>query len=37
MQACLQWDAKAEQFSNDDAANRLLVPSYRAPYALPEV
>ncbi len=36
-QALLQWDPKAEHFTNDDEANRLLVPSYRAPYALPEV
>ena len=35
--ALLEWDAKAERFTNDDEANRLLVPTYRAPYALPEV
>ena len=36
-QTFLEWDAKAERFTNNDEANRLLVPSYRAPYALPEV
>jgi len=33
--AQLQWDAKAERFTNNEAANKLLEYSYRAPYALP--
>jgi predicted dehydrogenase len=31
----LEWDAKAERITNHEGANRLLQPSYRAPYALP--
>ncbi len=31
----LEWDAKAERFTNDEAANRLLSYRYRAPYKLP--
>jgi hypothetical protein len=34
--ALLEWDAKAERITNHEEANRLLRPSYRAPYALPE-
>lgn len=30
----LKWDAKAERFTNHEAANRLLSYSYRAPYKL---
>lgn len=33
--AFLEWDATRERFSNNDAANRLLSYSYRAPYKLP--
>ncbi len=33
----LEWDAKAEQFTNNPAANRRLSYEYRAPYKLPEV
>jgi predicted dehydrogenase len=31
----LEWDARAERFSNSDRANQLLRYEYRAPYALP--
>jgi predicted dehydrogenase len=31
----LEWDAKAERFTNNEAANRLLSYQYRAPYKLP--
>jgi predicted dehydrogenase len=31
----LAWDAKAERFTNNDAANKLLHYEYRAPYKLP--
>ncbi len=31
----LQWDDAAGQVLNDDEANRLLAPQYRAPYRLP--
>jgi predicted dehydrogenase len=31
----LQWDAKAERFTNSEAANKLLSYEYRKPYALP--
>ncbi|MBI5384073.1 MAG: Gfo/Idh/MocA family oxidoreductase [Verrucomicrobia bacterium] len=34
--ALLDWDAKAERFTNNDAANKLLGCDYRAPYKLPE-
>jgi predicted dehydrogenase len=30
----LQWDSKAERFTNNDAANKLLSYKYRAPYKL---
>jgi predicted dehydrogenase len=30
----LDWDAKAEKFTNNDAANKLLSYKYRAPYKL---
>lgn len=32
----LEWDATAEQFKNNDAANKLLRSNYRKPYELPE-
>jgi predicted dehydrogenase len=35
MKALLEWDAKGERFTNSEAANRHLRPSYRAPYKLP--
>jgi predicted dehydrogenase len=31
----LEWDAKKERFTNNDSANKLLVPTYRKPYELP--
>jgi predicted dehydrogenase len=31
----LEWDARAERFTNNEAANRLLSYEYRAPYRLP--
>ena len=31
----LEWDGKAERFTNHDSANRLLSYEYRAPYKLP--
>jgi predicted dehydrogenase len=31
----LEWDAKAERFTNNDAANKLLRYEYRKPYRLP--
>jgi predicted dehydrogenase len=31
----LEWDAKAERFTNSEAANKLLGYKYRAPYKLP--
>jgi Oxidoreductase family, C-terminal alpha/beta domain len=33
--AYLEWDAKAERFTNHEAANRLLSYEYRPPYRLP--
>jgi len=30
----LEWDGKAERFTNNDAANRYLGYKYRAPYTL---
>ena len=30
----LEWDAKAEKFTNNDAANKFLHYQYRAPYKL---
>jgi predicted dehydrogenase len=36
-QTHLQWDSKAERFTNSEAANRHLSYRYRAPYVLPEV
>lgn len=37
MKAYLEWDGKAERFTNNPAANQLLDYEYRAPYKLPEV
>ena len=31
----VQWDAAAGRFSDDDEANALITPRYRAPYRLP--
>ena len=31
----LEWDGK--RFTNDEEANRYLIPSYRAPWVLPKV
>lgn len=33
--AYLEWDAKAERFTNNNAANKALVVEYRKPYQLP--
>jgi predicted dehydrogenase len=33
----LEWDRRAEQFTNHQAANKFLSYAYRAPYSLPEV
>ena len=33
--AYLEWDAKAERFTNNDAANKLLSYEYRKPYKMP--
>lgn len=33
----LYWDSKKNQFINDDEANKLLVPTYRSPWALPKI
>ena len=30
----LEWDARAERFTNNEAANRYLQYKYRAPYRL---
>ena len=30
----LEWDERAERFTNNEAANRLLQYKYRAPYKL---
>jgi predicted dehydrogenase len=35
--ALLEWDAKAERFTNNDAANKLLSYEYRRPYELPAI
>ena len=35
--ALLEWDAKAERFTNNDEANKLLSYEYRKPYELPEI
>jgi predicted dehydrogenase len=35
LKAYLEWDAKAERFTNNEAANKLLRYEYRAPYKLP--
>jgi predicted dehydrogenase len=35
--AYLEWDAQAERFANNENANKLLAPNYRAPYELPAV
>ena len=34
--ALLAWDATAERFTNDPAANQMLQAPYRAPYRLPQ-
>jgi hypothetical protein len=34
MQAHLQWDAQAEKFTNNEAANKMLSYEYRTPYKL---
>ena len=33
--AYLEWDAKAERFTNNDAANKALAVEYRKPYTMP--
>lgn len=33
--AYLEWDAKAERFTNNEAANKLLTCVYRKPYVMP--
>jgi len=33
----LEWDAQAERFTNNPAANKFLSYAYRAPYKLPEL
>ncbi|MFO0841631.1 MAG: hypothetical protein U0797_04415 [Gemmataceae bacterium] len=33
--ALLEWDAKAERFTNNEAANGMLSYEYRKPYRLP--
>ena len=33
--AYLEWDAKAERFTNNDAANKALTYEYRKPYTMP--
>ena len=33
----LEWDAKTERFTNNDAANKLLSYEYRSPYELPVI
>src|SRR4051812_14761261 len=33
--AYLEWDAKAERFANNEAANKMLAVEYRKPYKLP--
>lgn len=33
----LEWDAKAERFTNNDQANAMLHYEYRKPYALPDL
>ncbi len=35
LKAYLEWDAKAERFTNNEAANKMLRYEYRAPYKLP--
>ncbi|HJZ94662.1 MAG TPA: Gfo/Idh/MocA family oxidoreductase [Gemmataceae bacterium] len=35
LRAFLEWDAKAERFTNSDAGNKLLSYEYRAPYEFP--
>ncbi len=35
MKAYLEWDAKAEQFTNNQTANKFLKYDYRKPYELP--
>ena len=33
----LKWDAKNEQFTNSDYANRLLSRPFRSPWAMPKI
>ena len=33
----VQWDVAGERFVNDDEAQRLVMPTYRAPWALPKI
>jgi hypothetical protein len=33
----LYWDTEKKQFINDEEANKYLVPTYRAPWALPKI
>ena len=33
----LYWDSATSKFVNDEEANNYLVPTYRAPWALPKV
>jgi predicted dehydrogenase len=35
--ALLEWDAKAERFTNNEEANKLLSYAYREPYELPNI
>jgi hypothetical protein len=35
--AFLEWDAKAERFTNNPTANELLQYQYRAPHILPVI
>ena len=35
--ALLEWDAKAERFTNNEDANKLLTYDYRKPYELPTI
>jgi hypothetical protein len=33
----LYWDTEKKMFLNDDDANKLMVPEYRAPWVLPKI